>query len=147
MKSDLPVHRPPEEKFLYGVWARRGFDPRRLRTVDGARTQVVFPGRRNGGAGPDFLDASVDVEGRGLLRGDVEIHVRARDWMSHGHHRDPAYNGVVLHVVWEADSSGPSGRTANTSPRPHSGAACRHPWRRTLGMESREHQPWEGVMR
>ena len=55
-------------------------------------------------AGPDFLDASVDVEGRGLLRGDVEIHVRARDWMSHGHHRDPAYNGVVLHVVWDADS-------------------------------------------
>ena len=104
MKSDLSTYRPPEEELLYGVWARRGFDPRRLRTVDGARTQVVFPGRRNGGAGPDFLDASVDVEGRGLLRGDVEIHVRARDWMSHGHHRDPAYNGVVLHVVWDADS-------------------------------------------
>ena len=104
MKGDLPIQRPPEEELLYGVWARRGFDPRKLRTVDGARTQVVFPGRRNGGAGPDFLDASVDVEGRGLLRGDVEIHVRARDWMSHGHHRDPAYNGVVLHVVWEADS-------------------------------------------
>ena len=104
MKNDLSIHRPPEEELLYGVWARRGFDPRRLRTVDGARTQVVFSGRRNGGAGPDFLDASVDVEGRGLLRGDVEIHVRARDWMSHGHHRDPAYNGVVLHVVWEADS-------------------------------------------
>ena len=104
MKSDLTIHRPPDEEFLYGVWARRGFDPRKLRTVDGARTQVVFPGRRNGGAGPDFLDASVDVEGRGLLRGDVEIHVRARDWMSHGHHRDPAYNGVVLHVVWDADS-------------------------------------------
>ena len=104
MKSKPSLLIQPEEELLYGVWSRRRFDPRRLRTVDGARVQVVFPGRRNGGPGPDFLEASVDVEGSGLLRGDVEIHVRARDWMSHGHHRDPAYNGVVLHVVWDADS-------------------------------------------
>ena len=104
MRTGRPIRWLPDEELLYGVWSRRGLDPRRLRTVDGARVQVVFPGRRNGGPGPDFLDASVHVEGLGLLRGDVEVHVRARDWMSHGHHRDPAYNGVVLHVVWDADS-------------------------------------------
>ena len=96
--------RPANEGLLHGAWARREFDAERLRTVDGARVQVVFPGRHNGAGGPDFLDASVHVEGRGLLRGDVEVHVRARDWTSHGHHRDPNYNRVILHLVWEADS-------------------------------------------
>jgi len=96
--------RPTNENTLHGVWVRGEIEARRLRTMDGARVQVVFPGRPNGVEGPDFLDASVHVEGRGLLRGDVEVHVRARDWMSHGHHLDPGYNQVVLHVVWDADS-------------------------------------------
>ena len=38
----------------------------------------------------------------GLVRGDVEIHVRQRDWQAHGHHRDPKYNSVALHVVYSA---------------------------------------------
>ena len=66
--------------------------------------QVIFPGRPNGAEGPDFRDASVHVEGRGLLCGDVEVHIRSRDWVYHGHHRDRDYNGVALHVVWDADS-------------------------------------------
>ena len=96
--------RPASEGLLHGVWVRREYEERRIRTVNGAEVQVVFPGRLNGAEGPDFLDASVHVEGRGLMRGDVEVHVRARDWISHGHHRDPFYNRVVLHVVWDADS-------------------------------------------
>lgn len=104
MNSNFPTNLPPGEEPLYGIWAQRRYDALKLRTVDGALLQVVFPGRRNGMEGPDFLDASVHVEGQGLLRGDVEVHVRARDWMSHGHHRDPAYNNVILHVVWVADS-------------------------------------------
>ena len=98
------LNRPASEGILHGAWAQREFEAQRLRTVDGARVQVVFPGRLNGVEGPDFLDASVHVEGLGLLRGDVEIHVRARDWMTHGHHQDPNYNRVILHVVWDADS-------------------------------------------
>ena len=96
--------RPANESLLHGTWMRRAYEAQRLRTVDGARVQVVFPGRLNGAEGPDFLDASVHVEGMGLLYGDVEVHLQARDWMTHGHHRDPGYNRVVLHVVWDADS-------------------------------------------
>lgn len=39
--------------------------------------------------------------GRVLRHGDIELHLDAGDWERHGHHRDPAYNGVVLHVAME----------------------------------------------
>jgi hypothetical protein len=39
-----------------------------------------------------------------LVRGDVEIHRRASAWSTHAHAGDPAYAGVVLHVVQCADA-------------------------------------------
>ena len=117
--------------------------PHRRRCADPGR----LPGRRNGGAGPDFLDASVDVEGRGLLRGDVEIHVRARDWMSHGHHRDPAYNGVVLHVVWDADSLWTEREDGQHVPTAPLKGCLQTSVEADSRMESRGIHPWEGVMR
>ena len=42
-----------------------------------------------------------------LLRGDVEIHVRASDWRRHGHQRDPAYNSAVCQVVLWHDEARP----------------------------------------
>ena len=39
-------------------------------------------------------------DGRGrLARGDIEIHVDGADWRAHGHHRDPNYRNVILHVA------------------------------------------------
>ena len=78
-------------------------DRARLETVDGRAVQVVFPGRVNGLDGPDVLDAIVTIEERELLKGDVEFHVRGGDWRAHGHHLNPAYNRVVLHVTWGPD--------------------------------------------
>jgi hypothetical protein len=39
----------------------------------------------------------------------VELHVRATDWIRHGHTGDPHYQRVVLHVVWENDTAGTPG--------------------------------------
>lgn len=85
-----------------------------LRLEDGRTLRVIFPGVPGGGAGPDFTGAILDAGGD-LLRGDVELHLRASGWDVHGHRADPAYAGVVLHVVAANDSG--QAATAHASGR------------------------------
>ncbi len=87
---------------------------RSLRLEDGRALRVIFPGVRGGGAGPDFTGATLDAGGD-YLRGDVELHLRASGWHAHGHDGDPAYRGVVLHVV--AANDGASAVTFHASGR------------------------------
>ena len=101
--KDAPAARlisPGSEAALGAYWAAGARSP--LRLADGRALRVVFPGVPGGASGPDFRGAILDAEGD-LLRGDVELHLRASGWRSHGHHRDPAYANVVLHVVAEDD--------------------------------------------
>lgn len=94
---------PISEKQLALLWQRRAARHRAFHTETGARIRVLYPGRPGVTAGPDFRDALLVVEGQGLVQGDVEVHLRQRDWQSHGHHRDPNYNGVALHVALDSD--------------------------------------------
>jgi hypothetical protein len=91
------------ERLLWKLWKRRAARQDEFRTGAGARVRVLYPGRAGTAAGPDFRDALLDVEGLGLVRGDVEIHRRQRDWDAHGHSDDPNYNGVALHAALEVD--------------------------------------------
>lgn len=75
-----------------------------LSTVEGEPVRVVYPGRRNLGPGPDFLDAVIETPA-GEVRGAVEVHQRTSDWSRHGHGADPAYGAVVLHVVGRHDGA------------------------------------------
>ncbi len=79
------------------MWQSRSF-PGTLATSDGRKVTILEPGVLNPDGGPDFHDALIRIGGT-LYRGDVELHVDARSWSTHGHESDPHYNGVILHVV------------------------------------------------
>ena len=104
--SDARGRRPPllPERLLAKLWRAR--EGRALRTVDGRRVRVLYAGRPAPGHGPDFQDAVVELDGA-RETGAVELHRTPSDWHAHGHHEDPAYDGVVLHVVSRAAPGGP----------------------------------------
>ncbi|MCJ7514921.1 MAG: DUF2851 family protein [Dehalococcoidia bacterium] len=68
---------------------------------------IIFPGRASNTGGCDFKDAVFGINGR-MVTGDVEVHIKSSQWHSHGHHQDPKYNNIVLHVVWQRDSLTPT---------------------------------------
>ena len=90
------------EDLLVRLWAGQRFPASALATASGVPLRVLHPGRRGRGAGPDFRDALIAPPSGRLLRGDVELHVRAADFHVHGHDGDHAYDRVVLHVVFES---------------------------------------------
>lgn len=73
-----------------------------LTTEEDEPVRIVYPGRLNKDQGPDYRDAVI-ASGHGILKGDVEIHVKSSSWWAHRHHRDPVYNRVILHVVFWHD--------------------------------------------
>jgi hypothetical protein len=89
----------PTEALVAAIWQRQWLAPGPLLDSAGRALQVVYPGRRWGGPGPDFQGAILALDDGTLVHGDVEVHLRATDWWSHGHDRDPAYNRSVLQVV------------------------------------------------
>lgn len=90
-----------KEEFIYYLWENRLLSTN-LRTVDGEDVNVISVGIRNHDAGPDFLDARIQI-GDTLWVGQVEMHVNSSDWYRHGHQDDEAYKNVVLHVVYHND--------------------------------------------
>lgn len=63
---------------------------------------LIRAGRAGRGPGPDVREAAF-VRSGVPVAGDIEVHLRASDFERHGHLEDPAYAGVVLHLVWEDD--------------------------------------------
>jgi len=91
------------ESFIQFIWKHRLYHGKSLNTTCGQNLEIVNPGEQNFHAGPDFFNARIRL-GQMLWAGNVEIHSRASDWYKHGHHLDPAYNNVILHVVGEYDT-------------------------------------------
>jgi hypothetical protein len=86
------------EEFLHFVWKYGLFDRTGLLADTGESVEVIRLGEHNPDAGPDFLNARIRIGGT-LWAGNVELHIRSSDWFAHGHHTDPAYDNVILHVV------------------------------------------------
>ena len=97
--------RPPiiPERLASRLWHQREWRLAR-RTLDGKSLRVLYPGRPNGGPGPDFKDALVQRDDSPVTRGDIEVHRQSAGWSQHGHHQDARYNYVVLHVVLQPDT-------------------------------------------
>lgn len=88
------------ESFLHYIWQFQYFDKRDLRCSTGEEVIVIEPGYRNTHSGPDFYNAKLRIDSIDWA-GSVEIHIQSSGWHEHRHHEDPAYENVVLHVVWE----------------------------------------------
>lgn len=96
MASDLSAY---HEHFLHWIWQSLQFDLQELATVSGEKVAVIEPGEHNPTDGPDFQNVRLRIDGL-QWHGDIEIHWSVSDWNRHGHHTDPNYNQVVLHVVY-----------------------------------------------
>lgn len=92
-----------DEATLRLLWKGQSFPPSALVTRQGVTLRVLHPGRAGRGPGPDFRDALLETPSGAAVRGDVELHVLASSFRSHGHHRDGRYDRVILHVVFEDD--------------------------------------------
>lgn len=90
------------EDLLYYIWRFRLFDFKNLKTTKGDKIEITETGLRNTDAGPDFIMSKIKID-KQLWAGNVEIHVKSSDWNLHRHFLDPAYNNVILHVVWFHD--------------------------------------------
>ena len=108
--TDIPEH------LLARLWQRRAARQAWFQSQGGPKVRVLYPGRASHAAGPDFRNALLEVEGMGLVQGDVEIHVRQQDWSSHGHGQDPRYNGVVLHAALEVQSPSTELQSGQSAP-------------------------------
>jgi hypothetical protein len=95
----------PPERLLQAVWWHQRLRREALRLTDGRRLRVLHPGFWNHGAGPDFQRAAVQFEDEPPCFGDVEVDLRPAAWRAHGHDRNAAFAGVVLHVVWRGDQT------------------------------------------
>ncbi len=91
-----------KEEFLHFIWKNRLFDNDSLFTTGGESVSVDDPGTYNYDSGPDFFNSRITI-GDTLWAGNVEIHLLASQWNSHGHQDDHAYDNVILHVVAEHD--------------------------------------------
>ncbi len=91
------------ENELYSIWAYQKLN-HDLYTTSGEQVRVIYPGNLNSDRGADFKDATLKI-GDKEYHGDVEIHIKKRDWLNHKHQNDPEYNKVILHLIWENDNS------------------------------------------
>jgi hypothetical protein len=91
-----------KEEFLHYLWKYSLYYKDRLSDSEGNPIEVINPGEYNHDSGPDFFNARIRIAGTEWA-GNVEIHTKSSHFESHGHHRDHAFDNVILHIVAETD--------------------------------------------
>jgi hypothetical protein len=95
------LERIPEE-YIHYIWQYGLFDQQELRTTEDIPIRILNKGFHNHHAGPDFSNVRIGI-GADEWAGHVEIHFKSSDWNNHNHQLDPAYDNVILHVVFLHD--------------------------------------------
>jgi hypothetical protein len=96
------------EALLQFIWQHNLYQVIGLHTEDGEPLTVIYCGKLNRDAGPDFSEAKIKV-GNTILVGNIEMHLKSSDWLRHGHQNDAAYQNLILHVVFDNDVPGVAG--------------------------------------
>lgn len=97
----------PAERLVQAIWQHQRLRRGELKTADGKNVRIFHPGFANLEGGPDFRGAVLQIGNEAPCSGDVEIDLRANGWRAHGHDRNPNFQKVLLHVVWD-DAGGPA---------------------------------------
>jgi len=92
------------EEFLHYIWQYKLYYPQQLQTTLGHTIEVIHPGTKNTDGGPDFFNAKIKIDNT-IWAGNVEIHQHEDEWFKHKHHKDAAYDNVILHVVDQLSST------------------------------------------
>lgn len=92
-----------QEDFIHYLWKFKKLSGQELKTTEGNEIVIKSLGTHNFFSGPDFFNGRVEIDGQDWA-GNIEMHVKASDWYMHGHDEDPAYDNVILHVVWMHDA-------------------------------------------
>jgi hypothetical protein len=91
------------EEFIHYLWKYKLLKGD-LTLVTGENFQVINTGINNKDAGPDFLNAKVRINNV-TWAGNIEIHVNSSDWYAHNHQNDKSYDNIILHVVYNNNST------------------------------------------
>jgi hypothetical protein len=113
----------PPESLVQNIWHHQRILREDLKLADGRALRVLHPGFWNHGAGPDFRDAVLQFDRDLPFTCDVEIDLHPSGWKGHAHDRNPNFQNVKLHVVWdgEVESLALRGDAATRSVRSASG--------------------------
>jgi Protein of unknown function (DUF2851) len=93
----------PPERLLQTIWQHQRLRRDQLKTLDGTPVRILHPGFRSFEGGPDFRGALVQMGDSPPRSGDIEVDLRSSGWRAHGHDRNPAFQNVILHVIWEGE--------------------------------------------
>jgi len=91
-----------KETYLHYLWKTKSIFFKNVRLITGETFELLDPGSYNTESGPDFFNGAVKIDHINW-NGNIELHVKSSDWYLHNHHTDPAYQQVVLHVVYHYD--------------------------------------------
>jgi hypothetical protein len=91
-----------KEEFLHYVWKYKLYKNTSLKNQNNDKVEVLNQGTHNSDSGPDFFNAKIKIN-ETIWAGNVEIHINSSDWYAHNHHKNKAYDNVILQIVFNHD--------------------------------------------